>query len=117
MLAERAGCSISMMARVLGVSRPGSCRWVKAGSPEDPWGPLKEAIAAIWEESGRRFGFRKVWSRLTGDPKYGRFAGTTPCRVRRCMSGLGMRGICPNASKRTTVPDRDAPARPDLIER
>lgn len=33
------------------------------------------------------------------------------------MSGPGMRGICPNASKRTTVPDRDAPARPDLIER
>ena len=33
------------------------------------------------------------------------------------MSGPGMRGICPNASKRTTVPDRDAPARPDLIGR
>ena len=33
------------------------------------------------------------------------------------MSELGMRGICPNASKRTTVPDRDAPARPDLIGR
>ena len=33
------------------------------------------------------------------------------------MSELGIRGICPNASKRTTVPDRDAPARPDLIGR
>jgi hypothetical protein len=42
MLAERASYSVSMMARVLGVSRPGSCRWLKAGSPEDPWGPLKE---------------------------------------------------------------------------
>ena len=117
MLAERAGCSVSMMARVLGVSRPGFCRWVKAGSPEDPWGPLKEAIAAIWEESGRRFGFRKVWSKLAGDPKYGRFAGTTLYRVRKCMSELGMRGICPNASKRTTVPDPEAPERPDLIRR
>lgn len=29
----------------------------------------------------------------------------------------GVRGICPNASRRTTVPDRDAPARPDLIRR
>ena len=33
------------------------------------------------------------------------------------MSGLGMRGICPNASKRTTVPDSEAPERPDLIRR
>lgn len=33
------------------------------------------------------------------------------------MSELGMRGICPNASKRTTVPDPEAPERPDLIRR
>ncbi|MCH3927044.1 MAG: hypothetical protein LKE27_11610 [Atopobiaceae bacterium] len=51
------------------------------------------------------------------DPRYGRFAGTTRYRVRKCMSELGIRGICPNASKRTTVPDRDAPARSDLIGR
>ena len=117
MLAERTSCSVSMMARVLGVSRSGFYRWLKAGSPEDPWGPLKEAIIEIWDASGRRFGFRKVWSKLAEDPKYGRFAGTTLYRVRKCMSELGIRGICPNASRRTTVPDRDAPARPDLIER
>ena len=118
MLAERASCSVSMMARVLGVSRSGFYRWLKAGgSGEDPWGPLKEAIAAIWEESGRRSGFRKVWPKLMDDPRYAEFAGTTRCRVRKCMSGLGMRGICPNASKRTTVPDPEAPERPDLIRR
>ena len=33
------------------------------------------------------------------------------------MSELGIRGICPNASKRTTVPDPEAPERPDLIRR
>ena len=33
------------------------------------------------------------------------------------MSGLGMRGICPNAPERTTVPDPEAPERPDLIRR
>ena len=118
MLAERASYSVSMMARVLGVSRSGFYRWLKAGgSGEDPWGPLKEAIIEIWDASGRRFGFRKVWSKLMDDPRYAEFAGTTRCRVRKCMSELGIRGICPNASKRTTVPDRDAPARPDLIER
>ena len=115
---EKANCSVSMMARVLGVSRPRSCRWLKAGgSGEDPWGPLKEAIIGIWDAGGRRFGFRKVWPELAGGPRHGPFAGTVPCRVRRCMSGPGMRGICPNASRRTTVPDRDAPARPDLIGR
>ncbi|WP_368018957.1 IS3 family transposase [Olsenella sp. AGMB03486] len=117
MLAERVGCSVSMMARVLGVSRSGSCRWPGAGGGEDPWGALKEAIIAIWEESGRRFGFRKVWSKLMDDDRYAGFAGTTRCRVRKCMSELGIRGICPNASKRTTVPDPDAPERPDLIGR
>ena len=117
MLAERASCSISMMVRVLGVSGSGFCRWVKAGSPEDPWGPLREAIAAIWEEGGRRFGFRKVWSKLMDGPRYAEFAGTTRCRVQRCMSGPGMRGICPNAPERATVPDPEAPERPDLIRR
>lgn len=118
MLEEKADYSVSMMARVLGVSRSGFYRWPKAGgSGEDPRGPLKEAIIEIWDASERRFGFRKVWSKLTGDPKYGRFADTTPYRVRKCMSELGIRGICPNASRRTTVPDRDAPARPDLMGR
>ena len=118
MLAERASCSVSMMARVLGVSRSGSCRWLKAGgSGEDPWGPLKEAIIEIWDASGRRFGFRKVWSKLMDDPRYAEFAGTIPYRVRKCMSELGMRGICPNAPERTTVPDPEAPERPDLIRR
>lgn len=116
MLEEKADYSVSMMARVLGVSRSGFYRWPKAGgSGEDPGGPLKEAIIETWDASGRRFGLRKAWSKLTGDPKYGRFAGTTPYRVRKCMSELGIRGICPNASRRTTVPDRDAPARPDLM--
>lgn len=118
MLEEKADCSVSMMARVLGVSRSGFYRWLKAGgSGEDPWGPLKEAIIEIWGASGRRFGFRKVWSKLTGDPKYGRFAGTTLYRVRKRMSEPGIRGICPNASRRTTVPDGDAPARPGLMGR
>ena len=80
-------------------------------------GPLKEAIIEIWDASGRRFGFRKVWSKLIDDSRYGRFEGTVPCRVRKCMSGLGIRGICPNASRRTTVPDPEAPERPDLIRR
>jgi putative transposase len=33
------------------------------------------------------------------------------------MVELGICGICPNASKKTTVPDPDAPERPDLTRR
>ena len=61
MLAKRATYSVSMMARVLEVSRAHFYRWLKAeGGGEEPWGPLKEAICAIWEESDRRFSFCKV---------------------------------------------------------
>ena len=45
MLEKRANYSVSMMARVLEVSRSGFYRWLKAGGGgEDPWSPLKEAI-------------------------------------------------------------------------
>ena len=58
MLVKRATYSVSMMERVLEVSRAHFYRWLKAkGGGEDPWGPLKEAICAIWEESDRRFSF------------------------------------------------------------
>ncbi|QUC04122.1 hypothetical protein [Atopobium sp. oral taxon 416] len=60
MLEKRATYSVLMMARVLEVSRAHFYRWLKAKGGEDPWGPLKEAICAIWEESDRRFSFCKV---------------------------------------------------------
>lgn len=45
MLEEKADYSVSMMARVLGVSRSGFYRWLKAGgSGEDPRGPLKVCL-------------------------------------------------------------------------
>ena len=116
MLAERASFDVKMMARALGVSRSGFYRWLKA-NPEgaDPWAALKEATLSIWEASRRRFGFRKVHARLAAD--FPEFPHVTRYRVRKCMLELGIRGVCPNASRRTTVPDEDAPARPDLVRR
>jgi hypothetical protein len=53
---EKANYSVSMMARVLGVSRSGFYRRLKVGGGAgDPWGPLKKAIVRIWDASGRRF--------------------------------------------------------------
>ena len=119
MLAEKAEFSVAMMARVLGVSRSGFYRWLKANpGGSDPWDELKEAISEVWEASRGRFGFRKVHAKLTGDPRYSdRFGGVTRYRVRKCMSELGIRGICPNASRTTTVPDEGAPRREDLVRR
>lgn len=116
MLEERANYDVTMMARVLEVSRSGFYRWLKSDpSGEDPWARLKEAILEIWRKSKRRFGFRKVHARLADD--FPDLAGTTRYRVRKCMRELGIRGRCPNASKTTTVPDENAPARPDLVRR
>ena len=119
MLAERANYDVKMMARVLGVSRSGFYRWLKSNPDDaDPWAALKEAILEVWEGSRRRFGFRKVHAKLVGDDRWsGEFGSVTRYRVRKCMSELGIRGKCPNASKTTTVPDEDAPARPDLVRR
>ena len=36
-------------------------------------------------------------------------------RVRKCMRELGIRGVTPNAKKRTTIPDGGAPPKPDLV--
>ncbi|MBQ9067643.1 MAG: hypothetical protein IJ131_01080 [Eggerthellaceae bacterium] len=41
----------------------------------------------------------------------------TPYRVQKTMRELGIHGIAPKAKKRATVPDEDAPARPDLVRR
>ena len=113
MLAEKGTHSVRMMARVLGVSASGFYSWLKSpASREDPWGSLRAEVGRLWEGSGRRWGARTIHSQLPAE-----FAGTTLYRVRKCMRELGIRGIAPNKGKRTTVPDPDAPARPDLIGR
>ena len=49
MLEEKADYSVSMMARVLGVSRSGFYRWLKAGgSGEDPWVLKSTPDLPIW---------------------------------------------------------------------
>lgn len=62
--------------------------------------------------SERRRGARTIRSRLDGP-----FAGATLYRARKRMREPGMHGIRPRASRRTTVADPDAPARPDPIRR
>jgi transposase InsO family protein len=112
MAAEKENFPVSMMARLLGVSRQGFYQWLARGPEPDPWAELKAAIEACWLESRRIFGARQVLHNLPG-----KFAGTTLYRVRKCMREMGICGVVPHKKKRTTIPDEGAPARPDLVKR
>lgn len=112
MAAEKADFPVKMMARLLGVSRSGSCSWLRREPPDDPWAGARAAVERCWLESDRRLGARGVRAVLAS-----RGLVLTLYRVRRIMRDLGIRGVAPNSRKRTTVPDPGAPPRPDLVRR
>ena len=114
MASEKANYPVKMMARTLDVSRSGFYSWLKRGDAPDDFSSLKVAIKAVWERSKRRLGARGIHAKITSDPD---FQNATLYRVRACMRELGICGVCPRPKKKTTVPDKDAPARPDLIGR
>ena len=106
MEAEKGAFPVPMMARALGVSRSGFYSWLRRPRPEpaDPWAKAREAVRAEHEAAHGIPGARTLLA-LVGP----RFPGITLYRVRRLMRELGIRGVCPHASRRTTVPDPDAP--------
>jgi transposase InsO family protein len=114
MHAERADFKVSMMARVLGVSRSGHYSWQRRllVPSADPHAGLRQRVWDVWERKKRRPGARSIHMDLIGEG-----LGVTLYRVRKCMRELGICGIQPHAKKRTTVPAADAEARPDLIGR
>ena len=112
MAAEKGNFPVKMMARLLGVSRQGFYQWLARNPEPDPWAGLKAAIEEAWLASERIFGARQILHSLPAG-----FDGTTLYRVRKCMRELGIRGIVPHKAKRTTIPDEDAPVRPDLVKR
>ena len=112
MLEEKAEFPVSLMARVLEVSRSGFYSWLASGRPQDGWAAERDAVMRVWLESDRRFGFRFVHAMLPPD-----FRHLTRYRALKLMRELGIRGCTPNARKRTTVPDPKARPRPDLVRR
>lgn len=99
-------------ARVPEASRSGSCSWPAEGGPDGPWADLREAAGRVWLESGRTLGAGSVLALLPGG-----LAGATPCRVRKCVRGPGIRGMAPSSEKRAAIPDEGAPAGPGLAKR
>lgn len=112
MLEEKAFFPVTMMARVLEVSRSGFYSWLANGCPEDEWSAERDAVMRTWLESDRRFGFRFVHAMLPPG-----FSHLTRYRVLKLMRELGIRGCTPNARKRTTIPDPKAKPKPDLVRR
>lgn len=111
---EKANFGVSLMARVLGVSRSGYYDWASRPRPAggDPWAALRAEVERIWLASGRRFGARTILHSLPGE-----LAGATLYRVRECMRELGICGVHPRGRGSTTKADPDAPPRPDLVGR
>ena len=112
MLEERQDSPVSLMARILGVSRSGFYSWLANGCPEDDWSAERDAVMRVWLESDRRFGFRFVHAMLPPE-----FFHLTRYRVLKLMHELGIRGCTPNARKRTAIPDPKAKPRPDPVRR
>jgi transposase InsO family protein len=114
MEAEKATYPIVMMARLLGVARKGFYRWRKGLT--GPRATLRESLKArvkrFWEESKKRHGARRIQVQLAGE-------GTLVSLwlVRKIMRLLGIQGIQPRSSRRTTIPDPHAKDRPDLVGR
>ena len=109
---EKAKFPVDMMARPPGVSRSGFRAWRAQGAPEDGWSGVRDAACRVRAESDRRFGARSARCSLPDDLR-----GTTLYRVRKRMRELGIRGRAPHGSKRTTIPDKGAEPRPDLVRR
>jgi transposase InsO family protein len=114
MYAEKANFKVTMMARLLEVSRSGYYTWQRRQlhPGTDEWGALKGHIEKLWEKSKHRHGVRRIHKDLLAEG-----IKTSLYRVRKCMCELGITGIQPRTSKRTTIPAPDAALRPDLIRR
>jgi transposase InsO family protein len=112
---EKACYPVVMMARLLGLARQGYYKWKAALDRPGgkPWRvQLAEDVQRLWEKSERRHGFRRITEDLAGEGKR-----VSWWLVRKIMGELGVRGVQPRASKKTTIADPGAPRRPDLVNR
>ena len=114
MKAEKANYPVTLMARVLNISRSGFYDWLKRIPTRERWTDLCVDIEQLWLDSDRVFGAKSIFDLIKVDEN---FSSTTLYRVRKCMHQMGICGIQRRSSKRTTIADPDAPVRPDLIKR
>lgn len=114
-LANKAAHSISLMCRVLSVSRSGYHAWVirRPSTRAVSDAALTEQIAAIHEETMKTYGSPRVHAelRLEHDILVGRK------RVERLMREAGLSGLHKRRRGRTTIRVQGVRTAPDLVER
>ncbi len=112
--AEKAYLPVSLLCRVLGVSRSGYYAWRERPpsrrSQEDA--ALTERIAQVHARSRETYGYPRVHAEL-------RALGVRCARRReaRLMRKAGLRGCVRGKRRRTTLQDRNAAPAPDLVRR
>ena len=113
---EKANYPVVMMARLLGIARQGFYQWkATQGQRKRVWrDELAGDIFRLWLASKRRHGARRLKTDLEKmeTPKH-----VSWWLVSTIMRELGIAGIQPRASKKTTIADPDAPTREDLVGR
>ena len=111
---EKARHSIGFMTRLLGVSRAGYYAWVKRQGTTTPSQHRRDELSALIRQidtdKHQTYGFRRMLAELAR-----RGVTASAGLVRKLMGELGVYGIQPRASKRTTIPAIDAADRPDLL--
>ncbi len=111
--AQKATYSISLLTRVLAVSRSGYYGWRGRG----PSGraiansELTERIRQVHTQSRGTYGYPRVHAELQGQEAVGRN------RVARLMRAAGLSGCCPKRRVHTTRRDKDAAPAADLVDR
>ena len=106
---------IATMCRVLGVSPSGYYAWRKRGPSKRAQSDaqLKPLIGQIHEDSRGSYGVPRMVEELRDEHGY----EINPKRVARLMRELGLQGVSRRKGTRTTRPDRDQRASPDLVQR
>jgi len=112
--AEKAYLPVSLLCRVLGVSRSGYYAWRERPpsrrSQEDA--ALTERIAQVHARSRETYGYPRVHAELRA---LGVRCGRR--RVARLMRKAGLRGCVRGKRRHTTLRDRNAAPAPDLVRR
>lgn len=111
--AQKAKYPVSLMARVLRVSRSGYYAWRGRGpsAREAADAELAERIGRVHAESRGTYGYPRVHAKLRGEQVVGRN------RVARLMRARGLSGCRPEDRRSITRRDKDALPAPDLVGR
>ena len=112
---ERERFAVELICRTLGVSA--SAYYRRATGARSPRAVederLLERIRAVHRHNYEAYGYRRTWKALVREGER-----VPRCRVQRLMRAHGIQGAKRRGKPwRTTIPDGDAPRRPDLVRR